>query len=62
MLNFAKGMTYNLFFTPFFLLLLDPGSGLGENHDPGSGINMPDLPHWVKGLAFFFLIFIVNFV
>ncbi len=33
---FAKGMTYNLFFTPLFLLLLDLGSGLGENQDPGS--------------------------
>jgi|LakMenEpi03Aug12_release.lakeMendotaPanAssembly.Ray.scaffolds.fasta_scaffold6450607_1 hypothetical protein len=38
MSKFAKGMTYNLFFNPLFLLLLDPGSGLGENQDPASGI------------------------
>ncbi len=24
----------------------DPGSGMGKNQDPGSGINIPDPPHW----------------
>jgi hypothetical protein len=23
----------------------DPGSGMGKNQDPGSGINIPDPPH-----------------
>jgi hypothetical protein len=27
------------------LLFLDPGSGMGKNQDPGSGINIPDLQH-----------------
>jgi hypothetical protein len=27
------------------LLFLDPGSGLGKNQDPGSGINIPDPQH-----------------
>ncbi len=26
----------------------DPGSGMGKNQDPGSGINIPDPPHWLK--------------
>jgi hypothetical protein len=25
----------------------DPGSGMGRNQDPGSGINIPDPPHWI---------------
>ena len=25
----------------------DPGSGMGKNQDPGSGINIPDRPHWI---------------
>ena len=25
----------------------DPGSGMGKNHDPGSGINIPDPQHWL---------------
>jgi hypothetical protein len=25
----------------------DPGSGMGENQDPGTGINIPDPQHWV---------------
>jgi hypothetical protein len=25
----------------------DPGSGMGKNQDPGSGINIPDPPHWL---------------
>jgi hypothetical protein len=24
----------------------DPGSGMGKNQDPGSGINIPDPHHW----------------
>jgi hypothetical protein len=24
----------------------DPGSWVGKNQDPGSGINIPDPPHW----------------
>jgi hypothetical protein len=24
----------------------DPGSVMGKNQDPGSGINIPDPPHW----------------
>jgi hypothetical protein len=27
------------------LLFRDPGSGMGKNQDPGSGINIPDPPH-----------------
>ena len=35
-----------IFFHPFLLLLfLDPGSGMGKNQDPGSGINIPDPQH-----------------
>jgi hypothetical protein len=30
------------------LLFLDPGSGMGKNQDPGSGINIPDSQHWTK--------------
>jgi hypothetical protein len=37
-----------LFFHPSLLLLFwDPGSGMGKNQDPGSGINIPDPPHWM---------------
>jgi len=25
----------------------DPGSGMGKNQDPGSGINIPDPQHWL---------------
>ncbi len=35
-----------IFFHPSLLLLfLDPGSGMGKNQDPGSGINIPDPQH-----------------
>jgi hypothetical protein len=27
----------------------DAGSGMGKNQDPGSGINIPDPPHWGGG-------------
>ncbi len=30
---------------PLFVLLLDPGSGMDENLDPGSRINIPDPQH-----------------
>jgi hypothetical protein len=29
-----------------FVLLLDPGSGMDKNQDPGSGINIPDPQHY----------------
>ncbi len=38
-----KGMT-TIFFTPLFCCcfgIRDPGSGMGKNQDPGSGINIP---------------------
>ncbi len=41
------------FHLSLLLLFLDPGSeirdlgsGMGKNQDPGSGINIPDPPHW----------------
>ncbi len=34
------------FFSPLSFEIRDPGSGMGKNQDPGSGINIPDLPHW----------------
>ncbi len=39
----------NFFFTPLFstcFWIRDPGSGMGKNQDPGSGINIPDPQHW----------------
>jgi hypothetical protein len=48
-------MTTNLFYPSLLLLYLDlgseiqdPGSGMGKNQDPGSGINIPDPQHWVQ--------------
>jgi hypothetical protein len=45
-------MTTNFFHPSLLLLFLDPGSeirdpgsGVGKNQDPGSGINIPDPPH-----------------
>jgi hypothetical protein len=41
-----KGMTTNFFLHQCLSsLFLDPGSGMGKNQDPGSGINIPDPPH-----------------
>ncbi len=46
-----KGMTTN-FFPPLSFIAVfgsrirDPGSGMGKNQDPGSGINIPDPQHW----------------
>ncbi len=34
------------FVTVFGSGIRDPGSGMGKNQDPGSGINIPDPPHW----------------
>jgi len=36
------------------LLFLDPGSGMGKNQDPGSGINIPDPQHRNKEQTFVF--------
>jgi hypothetical protein len=30
-----------------FFGIRDPGSGMGKNPDPGSGINIPDPQHWL---------------
>jgi hypothetical protein len=38
-------MTTNFFHPSVLLLILDPGSGMGKNQDPGSGINIPDPQH-----------------
>jgi hypothetical protein len=43
-----------IFFTPLFstcFWIRDPGSGMGKNQDPGSGINIPDPQHWLKYLS-----------
>jgi hypothetical protein len=50
-----QGMT-TIFFRPSLLLLFldpgsgirNPGSGMGKNQDPGSGINIPDPQHWIQ--------------
>jgi hypothetical protein len=44
-------MTTNFFYPLSFVAVFgsgirDPGSGMGKNQDPGSGINIPDPPHW----------------
>jgi hypothetical protein len=41
-----KGITINFFRPPLLLLFLNPGSGMGKNQDPGSGINTLDPQHW----------------
>jgi hypothetical protein len=38
-----KDLTTNFFHLS--LLFLDPGSEMGKNQDPGSGINIPDPQH-----------------
>ncbi len=53
-INFVKFVLHKklwqqIFFHPSLLLLfLDPGSGMGKNQDPGSGINIPDPQHWLS--------------
>jgi hypothetical protein len=31
----------------------DAGSGMGKNQDPGAGINIPDPPHCIEYIQFF---------
>jgi hypothetical protein len=38
-------MTTNFFSPLSFVAVRDPGSGMGKNQDPGSGINIPDPQH-----------------
>jgi hypothetical protein len=47
-------MTTNFFSLLSFVAVFgsgfrDPGSGMGKNQDPGSGINIPDPQHWDPG-------------
>ncbi len=45
----TKECLTKFFFHPsLFYLFLDPGSGMGKNQDPGSGINIPDPQHWCR--------------
>jgi len=44
MVTVQKKMIQLIIFPPLFLLLLDPGSGMEENQDLGSEINILD-PH-----------------
>jgi hypothetical protein len=37
--------TLRFFLPPLFLFLFHPGFGMEENHDPGSGIKIPDPQH-----------------
>ena len=58
-----KGLTTDRF-SPLskFYLSLDPGSGMGKNQDPGSGINIPDPQHWLMVISNFSEIwFDINF-
>ncbi len=53
--GYIKRYDIKFFFHPSLLLLfLDPGSGMGKNQDPGSGINIPDpqhcVEHWTRAL------------
>jgi hypothetical protein len=41
-------MTTNFFSPLSFVAVLDPGSGMAKNQDPGSGIKFPDPQHWYK--------------
>ncbi len=41
-----KGMTSNFFYPSLLLLFLDPGSEIRDGYKLGSGINIPDPPHW----------------
>ncbi len=47
----TKGMTKKKFSSVIFVAVFgpgigDPGSGMGNNQDPGSGINILDQQHW----------------
>jgi hypothetical protein len=48
-----KVMTTNFFHPSLLLLFLDPGSGMGKNQDPGSGINIPDPQHCLSEKIYF---------
>jgi hypothetical protein len=46
-----NGLTNKIFSPLSFVAVFgsgirDPGSGMGKNQDPGSGINIPDPQHW----------------
>ncbi len=41
-----KVMTTNFFSPLSFVAVLDPGSGMAKNQDPGSGIIIPDPQLW----------------
>ncbi len=43
-----KGITTHFFHPSLLFLFLDPGSGMGKNQDPGSGINIPDPQHCAR--------------
>ncbi len=43
-----KGIRTNLVHPSLLFLFLDPGSGMGKNQDPGSGINIPDPQHCAR--------------
>ncbi len=46
---FDKNFFPPLSFLPVFGSgIRDPGSGMGKNQDPGSGINIPDPPHCME--------------
>ncbi len=47
--GYIKSYGNKFFFTSLLLLFLDPGSGMGKNQDPGSGINIPDPQHCLDG-------------
>jgi hypothetical protein len=59
-----KGLTKN-FFSPLSFVAVfrsgirNPGSGMGKNQDPGSGINIPDPHHCDKSLHLFQFLFVV---
>ena len=48
-----KDVTATFFHPSFLLLFLDPGSGMGKNQDPGSGINIPEPQHCLWYLVTF---------
>ncbi len=54
-----KGMTSIFFSSLSFVLVFgsgirDPGSGMGKNQGPGSGINIPDPQYWTNLLLLFY--------
>jgi hypothetical protein len=55
-----KGMTTNFFHPCLSLLLLDPGSGMGKNQDPVSGINIPDPQHFEEHEHRYLVYFLID--